>query len=176
MTAPNQSNLVLAIYFQTKGFGFVVLEHCFPVDWGTPEVVGPDREPRCLRQIDSLLKLHTPDLVVLQDTTKIGTRRAPRIQALNRRTLELVKRRGVPARAYSREEVLDFFAGLGATTKQQIAEKIAEYIPVLSLYVPPPRKPWKTADPRMGIFDATALACTHLRSSGEDDGWERRGV
>ena len=27
----------VAIYFQTKGFGFVVLEHWFPIDWGTPE-------------------------------------------------------------------------------------------------------------------------------------------
>ena len=161
-----RSNLVLAIYFQTKGFGFVVLEHWFPIDWGTPEVVGPDREKRCLKHIDALLKLHTPDVVVLQNTTKTGTRRAPRIQALNRRTLELAKRCGVPVHMYSRREVLDFFAGLGATTKQQIAETIAEYIPVLSLYVPPPRKPWKTADPRMGIFDATALVCTHLQSSG----------
>ena len=166
MNFPNRSNLVLAIYFQTKGFGFVALEDWFPVDWGTPEMVGPDREKRCLRYIDGLLKLHTPDVVVLQNTTKTGTRRAPRIQALNRRTLELAKRRGVPVRTYSREEVLYFFAGLGATTKQQIAETIAEYIPVLSLYVPPPRKPWKTADPRMGIFDATALACTHLQSTG----------
>lgn len=159
-----RSSLILAIYFQTKGFGFVVLERLFPVDWGTPEVVGPDREARCLRQIDALLTLHTPHVVVLQDTTK--TSRAPRIKALSRRAFELVERRGVPIRAYSRQEVLDFFAGLGATTKQQIAQTIAQCIPVLSLYVPPPRKPWKAADPRMGIFDATALAWTHLQSSG----------
>lgn len=165
MNFSKRSSLILAIYFQTKGFGFVVLERLFPVDWGTPEVVGSDRAKRCLRQIDALLKLHTPEVVVLQNTSKTGTRRAPRIQALNHRTLELVKRRGVPVRTYSREEVLECFAGLGATTKQQIAEAIAEYIPVLSLYVPPPRKPWKTADPRMGIFDATALACTHMQSS-----------
>jgi Holliday junction resolvasome RuvABC endonuclease subunit len=165
MNFPKRSSLVLAIYFQTKGFGFVVLEHCFPVDWGTPEVVGPDREKRCLKHIDALLKLHTPDVVVLQDMSKTGTRRAPRIQVLNRRTLELAKRRGVLVRTYSREDVRDFFSALGATTKQQIAETIAEYIPVLSLYLPPPRKPWKTADPRMGIFDATALALTHLQST-----------
>lgn len=165
MNVPKRSSLVLAIYFQTKGFGFVVLEGLFPVDWGTPEVVGRDREARCIRHIDSLLTLHTPDVVVLQDTTK--TSRSPRIQALSRRAFELMERRGVPVRAYSRQEVLDFFAGLGATTKQQIAQTIAQYIPVLSLYVPPPRKPWKAADPRMGIFDATALAWTYLQSSGD---------
>jgi hypothetical protein len=46
----------------------------------------------------------------------------------------------------------------GATTKQKIAEMIAKQIPALNLYVPPERKPWMSEDPRMGIFDAAALA------------------
>ena len=167
MISRKEPKLVLAIYFQTKGFGFVVLERRFsPVDWGTPELQGKDRATRCLKHINALITLHTPDVLVLQDTSKTGTRRAPRIRALNRETLQLAKRRGVPVRVYSRAQVLDFFEEYGAETKHRIAETIAKQIPALDLYVPPPRKPWKSADARMGIFDAAALAWTYLRSSG----------
>ena len=167
MTSRKRPKLVLAIYFQTKGFGFVLLQHwASPVDWGTPEIVGPDRATRHLKRIDALLRLHTPDVLILQDTSKTGTRRAPRIRALNRRTLKLAKRHGIPVRAYSREQVLDYFEDLGAATKHRIAENIAKRIPALSLYVPPPRKPWKSEDPRMGIFDAAALAWKYLQSTG----------
>ena len=167
MTSRRRPKLVLAIYFQTKGFGFVLLQHwASPVDWGTPEIVGPDRATRHLKRIDALLRLHTPDVLILQDTSKNGTRRAPRIRALNRRTLKLAKRHGIPVRAYSREQMLDYFEDLGAATKHRIAETIAKHIPALSLYVPPPRKPWKSEDARMGIFDAAALAWKYLQSTG----------
>ena len=110
MTSGKRPKLVLAIYFQTTGFGFVLLERwSSPVDWGTPELQGRDRATRCLKHIDALLALHTPDVLVIQDTSKTGTRRAPRIRALNRQTLQLAKRRGIPVRTYSRAQVLDYF-------------------------------------------------------------------
>ena len=167
MTLRRRPKLVLAIYFQTKGFGFVLMDRwTSPVDWGAPEVRGPDRATRCLRHVDALLGLHAPDVLVLQDTSKTGTRRAPRIRALNRRTLQLAKRHGVPVHTYSRGQVLDYFEKFGAQTKQSIAETIAKHTPALSLYLPPARKPWKSEDPRIGIFEAAALVWTYLRSSG----------
>ena len=167
MISRKRPKLVLAIYFQTSGFGFVLLEHRLsPIDWGAPEVRGTDRAKRCLKRIDALLALHTPDTLILQDMSRRGTRRAPRIQNLNRQTLRLAKRRGVAVRTFSRGQVLDYFQEFGATTKQRIAETIAKHIPALSLYVPPSRKPWKSEDARMGIFEATALVWTYLRSSG----------
>ena len=166
MISRKRLQLVLAIYFQTSGFAFVLLEHCFsPVDWGARDVGGPERAKHCLKRIDALLALHTPDVLVLQDTTRRGTRRAPRIQALNHQALQLAKRRGVPVRSFSRAQVLDCFEEFGATTKQRIAETIATHIPALSLYVPPPRKPWKSEDARMGIFEAAALVWTFFESS-----------
>ena len=52
-----------------------------------------------------------PTSLVLQDTSKTGTRRAPRIRALNRQTLQLAKRRGVPVRTYSRAAGARLFRG-----------------------------------------------------------------
>ena len=166
MISRKRSKLVLAIYFQTSGFAFVLLEHRFsPVDWAARDIGGPDRAKRCLKRIDALLALHTPDVLVLQDMSRRGTRRAPRIQALNHQTLLLAKQRGVPVRSFSRAQVLDCFEEFGATTKQRIAETVARHIPALNLYVPPPRKPWQSADARIGIFEAAALVWAFFQSS-----------
>ena len=67
-------------------------------------------------------------------------------------------------RTFSRAQVLAYFEEFGATTKQRIAETIAKGILALDLYIPPPRKPWKSEDARMGIFEAAALAWILLRS------------
>jgi len=50
----------------------------------------------------------------------------------------------------------------------QIAETIAKNIPALDLYVPPVRRPWMSANSRMGIFDAAALALVFFRSINGD--------
>ena len=52
MTA--RPKLVLAIYFQTPGFAFVLLqEQLNPIDWGSREITGLDRAKRCLKHVDS---------------------------------------------------------------------------------------------------------------------------
>ena len=140
-----------------------------PVDWGAPEVRGPDRATRCLRHVDALLGLHAPDVLVLQDTSKTGTRRAPRIRALNRRTLQLAKRHGVPVHTYSRGQVLDYFEKFGAQTKQSIAETIAKHTPALSLYLPPARKPCVTG----GAFPRKVGGENRTETAGRRPWWPR---
>jgi hypothetical protein len=53
-------------------------------------------------------------------------------------------------------------------TKQKIAETIAQQVPAFSLYVPPKRKPWMSEDPRMGIFEAAALAWMYFQGREGD--------
>ena len=79
MIARQRPELVLAIYFQSRGFAFVLLdEHRDPVDWGAPEFRGHDRAKRCLKRVDSLLALYSPDVLVLQDMSRRGiSSRAP---------------------------------------------------------------------------------------------------
>jgi hypothetical protein len=110
------------------------------------------------------MELYAPDVLILQDMSQSGTHRAPRIHELNQRIAELADRRGVLVRMYSRAQVLQYFAQRDATTKQTIAETIAKSVPALKLYVPPPRKPWRSEDARMGIFDAAALAWIYFYS------------
>jgi hypothetical protein len=159
-------DLVLAIYPQTRGFAFVLFEGWLsPVDWGIHEARGSRKNAWCLTKVNSLLDLHMPDVVILQNMSDRGAHRAPRIQELNERIAELADRRGMVVQKYSRARVLDYFTEVGATTKQQIAETIAKQVPALSLFVPPGRKPWMSEDPRMGIFEAAALAWMYFHES-----------
>jgi len=162
-------DLVLAIHVQSRGFAFVLFEGWLaPVDWGAQETSGADNKARYLTRITSLLTLHTPDVLVLQDMSERGTLRAPCIQELNRRIAELADQRGILVRTYSRARVIESFEEQGVRTKQRIAETITKHIPALGLYVPKARKPWMSEDARMGIFDATALAWIFFHSINGD--------
>jgi hypothetical protein len=150
-------DLGLAIYPQSRGFAFALFESWLsPIDWGIHEARGPHKNARSLARINSLLELHMPDVIVLQDMSNRGTRRASRIQELNRRIAELAHLRGMGVQKYSRAQVLDHFLGRAGTSKHKLAEMIAKQVPAFNLYVPPERKPWMSEDPRMGIFDAAA--------------------
>ena len=152
--------LVLAIYPQSSGFAFILFKGWgAPIDFGAYEVRGGEKNVRCLKRVESLLALHAPGVLVLQQMPKSDTHRAPRIQQLNRNIAELAKSYEITVRVYRRSELLESFAHhFDATTKQAIAETIVRQIPALSLYLPPARKPWKSQHLRMGIFEAAALA------------------
>jgi hypothetical protein len=170
MTPRERHDLVLAVHFQSRGFAFVLFDGWAAlVDWGVYDGRGTHQNARCVKRIDSLFALHTPDVLILQDMSESGTRRARRIRVLNRNTAELALQRGMAVHMYSRAQVVKHFEELDAVTKHGIAETIARRIPALHLYVPPARKPWMSEDARMGIFDAAALAWLFFRSTDADE-------
>lgn len=165
MISRRRYDLVLAIHFQSTGFAFVLFEGWLaPVDWGVYDARGASKSARCLDRINSLIALHTPDVLVLQDTSASGTRRARRIRELSQDATELADELGMLVRTYSRARIIECFEEFGTVTKQGIAEAIAKHIPALSLYLPPARKRWMSENPRMGIFDAAALAWMFFQS------------
>ena len=76
--------------------------------------------------------------------------------------------RGIPVFKYSRDDVYATFASAGFSNKQTLAEVIAKHVPAFARHVPPPRKPWKSEDARMGLFDAAALALVFFQKAGEE--------
>lgn len=165
MISRRRHDLVLAIHFQSSGFAFVLFEGWLaPVDWGVYDARGVDKNALCLNRIEALITLHTPDVLVLQDMSDNGTRRAGRIRELNEDAAELADQSGLLVRTYSRAQVIEHFEEFGAVTKRGIAETIVKHIPALNLYLPAPRRPWMSEDARMGIFDSAALAWLFLQS------------
>ncbi|MEY9748874.1 hypothetical protein ABIF65_008248 [Bradyrhizobium japonicum] len=166
MTNDNRSTLVLSIYLNTRGFAFIVFEgRLSPYDWGIREMRGPRKGKGCLLRIAQIIDRYAPDVLVIQDTSEQGTRRARWISKLNGSIAGLAKDRAIPAFAYSRDQVRLAFECYGCPNKQGLAEVIAKHIPAFEQYVPPPRKPWMSEDRRMGLFDAAALALAFFRST-----------
>ncbi len=167
---PRREKLILALYLQTRGFAFVLFKAWdTPIDWAVQDIRGLDKNARCLKRIDVLLGLHTPDVLVLEDMSDRYSRRAPRIQKLNDSIAHDAQRRSIAICLYSRSRVRHFFCqNYGAMTKRQIAEKISKDLPDLSLYMPPERKPWMSEHVRMGIFEATALAWMYFHNRSRD--------
>ncbi|MCP1846812.1 MULTISPECIES: RuvC family protein [unclassified Bradyrhizobium] len=169
MTNNSRSALVLSIYLNTRGFAFVVFEgHLSPYDWGVREMRGPRKSNGCLLRISQIIDRYAPDVLVIQDTSKQGTRRARWIRKLNGSIAALAKDRDIPIFAYSRDQVRDAFARYGCPNKQSLAELIAKHIPAFERYVPPPRKAWMSEDRRIGLFDAAAMALVFFQASDSE--------
>src|SRR5216684_1253175 len=166
MNALKRYALVLSIYLTTRGFAYVVFEGPLsPIDWGIARKDGEAKSRHCLKLTAALFLRYTPDVLVLQDTSPVGTARSPRIAALNIAIAGLADSPGIRVHSYTREHVRGAFGHLGSPTKHAIAEAIAKNIPWFERRLPPPRKPWAAEDPRMGIFDAAALALTFFHDT-----------
>ncbi len=157
MTNLKRYGLVLAIYPNSRGFAFAAFESALsPFDWGVKEVRGKAKNKQCKIAISALIERLDPVVVVLQDMSPNGTRRARRLRELNLGIAEIAAAQAIPIFNYSRTYVRQAFGGLSAT-KESIAKSIAAHIPAFERYLPPTRKAWMSEDARMGLFDATAL-------------------
>jgi Holliday junction resolvasome RuvABC endonuclease subunit len=150
---------ILAIAPSTKGFGYAVLEgHKELVDWGVKSVTG-DKNAGSVVKVEELIAHYNPQVMVLEDTVAKGSRRAPRIQKLTKRLINLAERRPVKVALFSRKQVRRAFFADGRGTKHALAEIVAKRFPEeLGFRLPPKRRAWMSDDARMGIFDAVALA------------------
>ena len=168
--------VVLAIMPCSRGLGYVVFENPFvAMDWGVKQVR--------LRQVrDALLKAQVlmhmlqPSVLVLEDVDDARCRRSKRVKVLIEKLMELAAEQGVAVGRCSRWEVRMMFGRMGAVTKDDIAERIAVVVPELAPRLPPRRRIWESEHHSMAIFEAAALALTHMRSDEAGGGsWSGAG-
>lgn len=152
---------VLAIAPSTRGFGFALFEgQGVLVDWGVKSVQG-DKNRRSLVKVQEMIAHYQPEVIVLEDTAGEDCRRSARIRTLSRRIIALATSLNVRIEVFSREQIREVFFADGEGTKHALAEILARRFPEeLGPRLPPKRKPWKSEDCRMDIFDAVALAVT----------------
>lgn len=160
----------LGIHPTTYGFGYAVFEGHRLLDWGVYRVSG-DKNERSLLYLGVLIRRYEPHVVLLEDRGPQERQRSERIRHFIRAARTTIRRNGIVPMRVPRRLVQWFFEGHDATTKQEIASRIAEWFPDLSRFVPPKRKAWMPEHPRVGMFTAIALAVTFWRSqevSSED--------
>jgi hypothetical protein len=136
-----------------------------PYDWGIFEIREPRKKAKCQLKMMQLFGRYEIDVLVLQDTGPEGTQRASWVTTLNAALEAAARQDAVPVFKYSRADVYSTFGSAGFSNKQTLAEVIAKHIPVFGRYVPPPRKPWRSEDARMGLFDAAALALVFFQKA-----------
>jgi hypothetical protein len=158
-------NLALAVYLTAHGFAFTLLEAPLsPVDWGIVRRDGPEKNRRCLKAVGALLQRYRPDVLILQDTSWTGTQRPQRITNLNAAVFKTAEDFAISICAFSRDQVRAAFSSVQPLTRHAIAQAIVRHIPAFEGYLPEPRKWWNSEDPRMGLFDAAALALTFFHN------------
>jgi hypothetical protein len=157
-----KNGCVLAIAPSSRGFGFAVLEHGKTlVDWGVKSVEG-DKNAGCIEKVESMIAHYNPGVLVLPDTAAKGARRSPRIRSLCAQVAVRASKRQIKVAPLSRDNVRSAFFEDGKGTKHTIAKHLAvQFSKELGHRLPPKRKPWKSEDYRMEIFDAVALAAAH---------------
>lgn len=150
---------ILAVALSARGFGFVVMEGEKTIIECGGRVADGDKNAQSLAKLKKLLNFYRPDAVALQDVEAKGSRRAPRIRALNRKMKGMAEKRKVVVKLISGKQLRSVLLGNPEGTKQEMAERLADQFPdELASRLPPKRKPWESEDGRMDIFDAVALA------------------
>lgn len=155
-----RDNVVLAIYPNARGFGYVCLEDQGNlIDYGRIRT-HPLSNAKLLSRIKKLVAFMEPHLIILRDCREhMATKRSQRL-------VEDIEKEftssGYGMRKYSREQIKFVFAELNASTKREIAKKLAEHFGELKDRIPRPKKLWIEEDPNQAIFDALSLAMTHF--------------
>lgn len=154
---------VLAFHPTSRGFGWVLFEGPFtPVDWGIVSA-GVDKNASCLRRLERLLERFAPETLVLETYDRALTRRSRRVADLCRAVLSSADARGLETAVYSRVEIGEAFAEVGARTRREIAEAVARHCEAFRHRLPRPRRAWESEDAREALFAAAAVGLTHYR-------------
>jgi len=164
MTTRENHARYLAVHPTTYGLGFAVFEEPLHlIDWGVYRA-GGDKNQKCLRWLDSLIKRYEPRVVILEERGPQDRQRSDRIRRLLRSAAIEIRRRGKVLKRVPRTQVRSLFEGQGVKTKEGIANIIVKLFPELTHQLPPTRKSWMPEHPRMGMFEAIAIALTYLDS------------
>jgi hypothetical protein len=159
---------ILAIALSFRGFGFVVMEGEKTIIECGGRVARGDKNAQSTAKVEKLLNSYRPGVVVLQDVEAKGSRRYPRIKALNRQIKAVAEKRKIQVKLISGKHMRSVLLGDPKGTKHETAETLAVQFPdELASRLPPKRKLWKSEDGRMDIFDAMALAVVFRLKQGK---------
>jgi hypothetical protein len=150
----------LSVALSSRGLGYAVMEgqNVF-IAHGHKIVEGGDKNVKSFAWVEQLIERYQPNIMALQDVAAKGSRRAPRIKSLHRQIVKLAGKQKIQVKLISGKQVRSLLLGNPKGTKQEMAERLAKQFPdELAACLPPKRKPWKSEDSRMDIFDAVALA------------------
>lgn len=163
----------LAIFPSGSGFGWMLFDGPLaPVDWDISRVAErerseEDKNARCVEKIERILAKYRPATLVLEEFENGETRRAQRIRQLCRSIISLAAVNAIPVRIISRHQIRSCLESQRPKTRYEVAKVVASYIREIGHRLPKARKPWEHEDPRMALFNATALLIVHYANPAQ---------
>lgn len=153
----NEETLI-AVYPNTTGFGYVILNEKGEIlDYGIT-VVRPIKNDKCMEKIREVVSYFQPSILILEDYE--NSIKSDRVKELIKEISNCVTT-DIKSYKYTRVQVKDTFELFGARNKYEISQKISEIYPELKTKLPNKRRPWEPENYYQGIFDAMALILTH---------------
>ncbi|WP_313111604.1 hypothetical protein [Aequorivita sediminis] len=156
-----QFEKVLAVYPKAKGYAYVLMEGPTQVLEQKMVSISPVDNTKILKEITDLLKTHTPQALILEDTNGKFSRKGGRGKQLIRSLCLSAKYLGISVYSYAREDIRFVFEIWRAKTKYEIAEVIAKNIKGFEMLLYPKPKYPGSQKYLTALFDAVSLGITH---------------
>lgn len=161
-----EKQTIAGIYPHASGFGYAVFRgREITGEYGNA-FVSPVSNRVSLRRIRHILEKNKPDAIVLRDESSKNFRGSRRTAELLQDIRRLAQDLGIQVFDFSRKDIRTAFEQYGVLTKNDIASKICEWIPILEDRLPPKRKNQGEGQYfQQGLFDAISLVYTFLHFS-----------
>jgi len=157
----NPSVSVLSIYPMTFSFAFVLFDGPSKlIDWGVCYTAASyaNRNAKSLSRIYAIIDQYQPDAIVIEDYTEPGSRRSPRIRRLYRSLTYAAQTKSIDVFRIAKVEVKKCFGLVGAKTKYEVAQAVAQQFSEFAHRLPKKRRAWDSQQPAMGLFTSAALS------------------
>lgn len=155
-----QNAVVLALYPHRKGIAYACMESPTSVIESRRYYL-PALRSEYLNKSRQVLQYFCPDVVILEDYTCRLSRKQKRIQRMIDEIKQQARELDLHVSHYKREEIQNVFSQFGGTSKYDIAQTIARWLPEYKNEVPRPRQIYESASSKQDEFDAISLALTH---------------
>lgn len=153
---------VIALDVRRHRFGFVVLQGTSVLDCGNRSCNRADAV-QCLRpRLQRILATYAPVLILMHSRVPNASADVNERDVLAYALQDVGRASGAEILEIPEPAVRAYFALHNAHTKHEIAYAVASFLPELSWKLPPRRKAWESEHYRMSIFNAAALALTHI--------------
>ena len=152
---------ILSLFFNTGGFGYVLMEE--PVDVLEKGIKSfkPVESPQLWEDIIELIKNLQPQRVILENDEGKKSNKCERIRKLLKRLKQFLKGLGMPYSSYDRDQIRMVFELWRARSKYEIALVISKSLPGFQNFLYEKPKYPKVEHYRTVVFDAAALGITH---------------
>jgi Holliday junction resolvasome RuvABC endonuclease subunit len=157
-----KSHVVLAIYPHGKGIAYACMSTPTTMIESGQRFFHPICNRKCRKRAQNVLRYFCPDIVILEDEVSDIAFKRDRVTRLLGEIKHDAEELNLRVVQYKREHIREVFGQFGASTKHEIATKIAKWLPEYTKRVPKVRDICGSESSAMGEFDAISLAYTHF--------------